>query len=139
MDLLTVLSTVISGFLGGWIGAYLQAKNETKKNTIELLWQYRLKLHEARQMMWIAERYYAFEGSINWLRVGSSDPRINIQSDIIESFAKLLIKGRQDLQESMEQDPVHHGISKDLLSDIDKIQQKIDEIILIKLSSNLKS
>lgn len=132
LTMLTIIATIVSGVLGGWIGATLRSRTQCKLRNEELFWQFRLKLHEAEQQMWQAKFYAEFQAPINWLRVATSDPRINIDNAKIQGYEKSLKVGWRELKEKEEYTD-EPGISTKTLKKIEKIRQEIDDTIIERL------
>ena len=130
---ITIVYTLASALLGGWIGATLQSRLQRKLHIADLLWDVRMKLHEAEQEMWEAKDYIYFEAPINWLRVAASDPRVSIDQEKIERYAKLLEKGYRDRTSSEELTDDEAGIDVIIAENIETIRKEIDALVLERL------
>lgn len=132
-DTAVIASSLISALAGGWIGAYLQSRNNHKISKLELLWQFRLKLFEAEQIMWDATDYNTqLQAPLNWLRVAATDPRINIPLTMVESYVEAINSGYRNRTDREEEEGMS-GIYTFILEEVRDERLKIDELILGKM------
>jgi len=127
----TILTALLAAVIGGWVGASSQFRTERRLRSLDLIWDFRLYLNKMQQAMWDeSNNWLQFEERIHWIRVAASDPRINLDSEKVEAFVKLVRATSANIHSGLSTD---ESVGHQLLDEVDLAGAALDKLAIERL------
>lgn len=131
---LTAATALLAAVIGGWVGSATQFSAQRRLRSLDLLWDFRLQLHKARQAVWDPKGWPDLQERIHWLRVAASDPRLGLDLTAVNEFATALENAHMDLTElELEEGRVDYTIPPESLETVDTALKAVDALAIDRL------